>query len=38
MKVVVGIASEAVSAFVSQRKSKALYKALFAMRRHQHFK
>ena len=33
LKAVLGIASEAVSAFIRQRKSKALYKALLAMRK-----
>ena len=32
-----GIASEAVSAFIRQRKNKSLYKALLAIRRQQNF-
>ena len=34
----VGIALEAISAFITKRESKALYKALLAMREQQNFK
>ena len=36
-KVVVGIATEAISAFIRQRKSKVFCKALPAVRRQQNF-
>ena len=36
-KAIVDIASQAVSAFIRQRRSKALYKALLAIGRQQYF-